>query len=451
MTSCTVLSTGCLPLQVEHVLTAITGLGLVIAVCKVFIPDENLVWCPEMMMSGILSQVHYMPDHWRGQGHTEQVRSEFSQLFQYKATFLVEELLSPIVTPFVLLFWLRPRASEFIDFFRKFTVEVPGLGDVCSFAQMDVQKHGDPCWQPATAARGPKPPPIGAPREPDDARVPADYGKTEMSLIHFAITNPEWEPARGGGAGLAQRFLHTFRREVSKDAQTLRDHQTAGVFDNALLQSLGTLGVPPSFGLLGGVHSVFPPVSMAMRGPELKGRGVSKSEGPLYASVGVGSGVASSSIGGLSQQQQQQPSLSSVLMSSRFIAAAQNYNGQTTPSALFGGLAESTAAEMSVNALYMHEIHRRRILGRNYGATADTAMLARAATQEDDEENEEGDRESERRSEQEDLWNVPQSSQPAALASSGESFNQQERPPQQILRLHSQEEDEAAPHCFDST
>lgn len=428
-------------------MTAITGLGLVIAVCKVFIPDENLVWCPEMMMSGILCQVHYMPDQWRGQAHTELVRAEFSQLFQYKATFLLEELLSPIVTPFVLLFWLRPRTSEFIDFFRKFTVEVPGLGDVCSFAQMDVQKHGDPHWQPTAASRGPKPPPSGGPREPDDVRVPADYGKTEMSLVHFAITNPEWEPARGGGAGMAQRFLHTFRREAHRDAQTIRDHQTAGVFDNALLQSLGSLGIPPSFGLLGGVHSVFPPVSMAIRGPELKGRGVSKSEGPLYASAAVGSGVISSvNSGGLSQQQQQ-PSLSSVLMSSRFIAAAQNINGPTTPSSIFGGLAESTAAEMSMNAMYMHEIHRRRVLGRNYGATTDTAMLARAATQEDDEDQDENGG---GQLEHEDLWNVPPP-QHEPGPSNFESSSHQERPPQQVLRLHSPEDDEVPPHCFDST
>lgn len=52
---------------------------------RVFIPDENLVWCPENLMTAILAQVHYLPDSWRGNAHTTRVRSEMSQLFQYKA------------------------------------------------------------------------------------------------------------------------------------------------------------------------------------------------------------------------------------------------------------------------------------------------------------------------------------------------------------------------------
>lgn len=60
---------------------------------------------------------------------------------------LLEELLSPIVTPFILLFHIRSRALEFVDFYRNFTVEVVGVGDVCSFAQMDVRRHGNPTWQ----------------------------------------------------------------------------------------------------------------------------------------------------------------------------------------------------------------------------------------------------------------------------------------------------------------
>lgn len=58
--------------------------------------------------------------------------------------FILEELLSPIVTPLILIFCLRPRALEIIDFFRNFTVEVVGVGDTCSFAQMDVRQHGHP-------------------------------------------------------------------------------------------------------------------------------------------------------------------------------------------------------------------------------------------------------------------------------------------------------------------
>lgn len=67
--------------------------------------------------------------------------SNLSPPFQ---VFILEELLSPIVTPLILIFCLRPRALEIIDFFRNFTVEVVGVGDTCSFAQMDVRQHGHP-------------------------------------------------------------------------------------------------------------------------------------------------------------------------------------------------------------------------------------------------------------------------------------------------------------------
>lgn len=52
---------------------------------RVFIPDENLVWCPEQLMTAVLAHVHYLPESWRGQAHTHNVRSHFAQIFQYKA------------------------------------------------------------------------------------------------------------------------------------------------------------------------------------------------------------------------------------------------------------------------------------------------------------------------------------------------------------------------------
>jgi len=62
--------------------------------------------------------------------------AELGELFPYTVVYLLQELLSPIVTPFVLFFYLRPKAPQIIDFFRNFTVDVIGVGDVCSFAQV---------------------------------------------------------------------------------------------------------------------------------------------------------------------------------------------------------------------------------------------------------------------------------------------------------------------------
>ena len=57
--------------------------------------------------------------------------------------YLLEELLSPLITPFVLCFSLRHKSLEIVDFFRSFTVDVVGVGDVCAFAQLDVRKKSE--------------------------------------------------------------------------------------------------------------------------------------------------------------------------------------------------------------------------------------------------------------------------------------------------------------------
>ena len=85
----------------------------------------------------------------------------------FNQSFYLEELLSPLITPFILLYALRPKSLTIIDFLRQFTIEVEGIinhynfdiikvvdkftnstslgvGDVCSFAEMDIKRHGDP-------------------------------------------------------------------------------------------------------------------------------------------------------------------------------------------------------------------------------------------------------------------------------------------------------------------
>ncbi|XP_034476355.1 autophagy-related protein 9A isoform X2 [Drosophila innubila] len=133
--------------QVEHVLTIIAILTVIGVVCRTLIPDENLIWCPEQLMTAILAHVHYLPTEWKQQAHTAHVRNEFSNFFQFKFGYLLSEIFSPFVTPFVLIFVFRPKAMEIVKFFRSFTVSVRGVGNVCSFAQMDVRKHGNPDWQ----------------------------------------------------------------------------------------------------------------------------------------------------------------------------------------------------------------------------------------------------------------------------------------------------------------
>lgn len=71
------------------------------------------------------------------------MHEEFGELFAMKIIVYAGELLSVVLTPFVLWLSLPACAPAIIDFFREFTVHVDSLGYVCSFAVFDFQRHGN--------------------------------------------------------------------------------------------------------------------------------------------------------------------------------------------------------------------------------------------------------------------------------------------------------------------
>lgn len=163
-------------------------------------------------MTAVLAHTHYLPVTWRGLAHTNRVREQFGQFFQFRFTYLLNELLSPLTTPYVLMFHFRPRALELVDFFRIFTVSVVGVGDVCSFAQMDVRKHGNPDWQPTHSTADGVGPEHGAPVCETNQRTQGEHGKTELSLVHFTLTNPGWKMPLE-----SRQFVHDLRRHAIHD------------------------------------------------------------------------------------------------------------------------------------------------------------------------------------------------------------------------------------------
>jgi autophagy-related protein 9 len=63
----------------------------------------------------------------------------------------------------------------------------------------------------------------------------AEDGKTELSLVHFTLTNPEWQPPTD-----AEEFVTALRTQARKDANQL----------------LGTTGVGAINPLYSSLHSV---------------------------------------------------------------------------------------------------------------------------------------------------------------------------------------------------
>uniref|UniRef100_A0A8C7SI55 Autophagy-related protein 9 n=1 Tax=Oncorhynchus mykiss TaxID=8022 RepID=A0A8C7SI55_ONCMY len=309
-------------LAVEHVLSSITLLGVCITVCRSFIPDKHLVYCPEQLLRLILAHIHYMPDHWQGNAHRYETRDQFSQLFQYKAVFILEELTSPLVTPFILIFSLRRKSLEIIDFFRNFTVEVVGVGDTCSFAQMDIRQHGHPA-----------------------VRLSLSHTHTQLSLMHFAITNPQWQPPTETTHFISQ-LKERVQRETTGDRQTLTS--LSGSEPRSLIANF--LAGPPSLASLhlgrDGSLTDHGPVGVSDGASALRSLSVSSTRGSCsstHRSAGHASS-ASRAMPGSSTDARTASSGSSV------------WEGQLTSLVL----SEYASTEMSIHALYIHELHKQQ-------------------------------------------------------------------------------------------
>ena len=125
------------------VLFYLTVFSSIVVAARGMLPEEHNVFDPELLMTEVIQYTHYMPDEWKGQLHSKQVHAQFGELFAMKIMIYAQELLSVLLTPFVLWFSLPQCAPAIVDFFREFTVHVDGLGYVCSFAVFDFQRHGN--------------------------------------------------------------------------------------------------------------------------------------------------------------------------------------------------------------------------------------------------------------------------------------------------------------------
>ncbi|CCD74231.2 Autophagy-related protein 9 [Caenorhabditis elegans] len=360
-------------LQVEHVITVLTICGIVVLVCRGMIPDENLVWQPEILMTHVTSELHYLPSTWKGKAHTTGVRHEFDQLFQMKWMFFVLELTSPIFTPFVLLFWLRPRCSQLANFFHDYTERVDGLGDVCSFAVMDVGKHGDPKWNHIKELKA-----IVEDQEDQQQAQSvvtslnrARDGKTELSILHFKTTNPEWQPPKA-----SEKFLRKFRNRLGQEASMLAPLTSMHLGQQMDRQQQQDQILPPRNILLESVHSIVPTTSGGISASQvapgrhpLIGDGLHRIDGPVGNAFQGIQGAKLGSGGVLASLYQEQP------------RAAESLSNSLRAS---GVDIDGAGAEMRINALFLRGLHDESIIhssSRNYGGTTSSFNMHPTAMQ----------------------------------------------------------------------
>lgn len=123
------------------VLFYISVFGTIWAVCHGAIPVDYVVFDADASLKRVAEYTHYLPQSWEGRYHTEEVKTEFCDLFTLKPVLLVREIASLVMTPFILWFSLPKSADRIVDFFREYSVHVDGLGYVCTFAMFDFEKN----------------------------------------------------------------------------------------------------------------------------------------------------------------------------------------------------------------------------------------------------------------------------------------------------------------------
>ncbi|EME42054.1 hypothetical protein DOTSEDRAFT_72973 [Dothistroma septosporum NZE10] len=118
----------------------LTLTGVIFGVANGALPDENEVHDPVLHLREVLLYTHYMPAHWKHRLHSNEVRSEFSAMYQMKVLIFIEEILSLIVAPIILWRNAGSRCERIVDFFREQTVHVEGIGNQCNFAVFGFKK-----------------------------------------------------------------------------------------------------------------------------------------------------------------------------------------------------------------------------------------------------------------------------------------------------------------------
>ncbi|KAI3657325.1 hypothetical protein MP638_002855 [Amoeboaphelidium occidentale] len=152
--------------------------GIIWSTARSMVPDSRMVFEPERLLLEVVSVTHYLPISWKNSGlDSEFVHKEFSNLFEMKIVLFVQEMLSILLAPFVLIFSLPQCASAIVDFFREFTVHVDGVGWVCTFSVFDFRRLDGDHGKAKTRAH-----------------IDMEE-KLEQSVLNFKSHHPAWKPA----------------------------------------------------------------------------------------------------------------------------------------------------------------------------------------------------------------------------------------------------------------
>lgn len=97
-------------------------------------PNEN-IYNPEDIMNKISKYTYYMPFEWIDKCNTYYVRNEFLKMFKYKLFLFLNDLISVITTPIILIFVLPKQSDKIINFLVNNTIYNKETGNICMFSE----------------------------------------------------------------------------------------------------------------------------------------------------------------------------------------------------------------------------------------------------------------------------------------------------------------------------
>ncbi|EGV62415.1 autophagy protein atg9 [Yamadazyma tenuis] len=104
--------------------------------------DESTTYYdPEASIKYVSQFTHYLPKHWKGILHTQQVKNEYCELFKLRILIVINEVLSILLTPFLLWFNISNYSGAIIDFFRDYSIHIDGLGYICYFSMFNFEQN----------------------------------------------------------------------------------------------------------------------------------------------------------------------------------------------------------------------------------------------------------------------------------------------------------------------
>mmetsp|Transcript_28753 Transcript_28753/g.66354 ORF Transcript_28753/g.66354 Transcript_28753/m.66354 type:complete len:759 (-) Transcript_28753:221-2497(-) len=211
--------------------------GTALAWSRTFIISTHTYFEPAKMLSQVTQETHYMPKRWRSKAHKIEVYNEFAELFPYKVTLFVQEVLGVFVTPFVLWFYIAPNSEKILEFLQSCTVKKDAVGSICTFADFRFERHGNPRFGG-----------LNPEQEAPPKNLRSRGGKLERSFINFMVRNPSWRPSKQGEVAF-QEFLHNLRASRVARLEPGASFHGAGSYVHP--GGNPSLGAPAAFGAAG--------------------------------------------------------------------------------------------------------------------------------------------------------------------------------------------------------